>query len=220
MPDRQVRQKRLGIFTVQFVRGFAIDVEVRLQIDVSSNERPETPFASDNSDLGLYPKKAESLVSRARRAAQNGMHHIVPLSNCDWYDEGPGPNVTLRQATDKDEAFLRKLHREAMGPHVEAALGWWDTDEQEKRFAKAAVSWHQIIVLDGHPIGCLLVFSRSNAVILGRLPLRQGLHNWRWESHARCSALESFPQKRLPPMQQGRECECELTHCRSNGDLP
>lgn len=97
------------------------------------------------------------------------MQHIVPLSNCDWYDGGPGPNVTLRQAADRDEAFLRKLHREAMGPHVEAALGWWDTDEQEKRFAKAAVSWHQIIVLDGHPIGCLLLLSKSNAVILSRI---------------------------------------------------
>jgi ribosomal protein S18 acetylase RimI-like enzyme len=132
---------------------------------------------ANNSDLACYPKKTESLVSRARLAAQNGMHHIVPLSNCDWYDEGRGPNVTLRQATEKDEAFLRKLHREAMGPHVEAALGWWDADEQEKRFAKAAVSWHQIIVLDGHPIGCLLVFSKPNAVILSRIwiiPSAQG----------------------------------------------
>jgi ribosomal protein S18 acetylase RimI-like enzyme len=79
------------------------------------------------------------------------------------------PNVQLRHAADEDEPFLRRLHREAMGPHVEATWGSWNDDAQAERFAKAPVSQHQIIVLDGHPIGCLLVLRERDVIVLSRI---------------------------------------------------
>jgi N-acetylglutamate synthase-like GNAT family acetyltransferase len=77
--------------------------------------------------------------------------------------------IRLRQATVDDEPFLRTLHREAMGPYVEAAWGSWDPDVQEERFRKAPVSDHQIVLLDGTAIGCLLVQREDDAVILSRI---------------------------------------------------
>jgi len=78
-------------------------------------------------------------------------------------------SVRLRQATADDEGFLRILHRESMGAHVEAAWGSWDPVVQNERFAKARVSEHQIVLLDGKAIGCLLVTRELDAVVLGRI---------------------------------------------------
>lgn len=78
-------------------------------------------------------------------------------------------DVQLRQAADDDEPFLRKLHREAMGPHVETTFGSWNDDVQAERFAKAPIAAHQLVVLDGNPIGCLLVLREHDAVVLSRI---------------------------------------------------
>ena len=86
-------------------------------------------------------------------------------------------SIRLRQANADDEAFLRTLHRESMGPHVEAAWGSWDPVVQEERFGKARVPEHQIVLLDGTPIGCLLVERKHDTVILSRIwiaPSAQG----------------------------------------------
>lgn len=78
-------------------------------------------------------------------------------------------NLQLRPVQDADELFLRRLHREAMGPHVEATWGSWNPDAQAERFAKAPISEHTLILLDGQPIGCLLVLQGADAVVLSRI---------------------------------------------------
>jgi GNAT superfamily N-acetyltransferase len=85
--------------------------------------------------------------------------------------------VRLRPATDADEEFLRWLHREAMGPHVEAAWGSWDDDVQRQRFGKAPIADHTIVLECDQPIGCLLVILEPDAIVLSRIwitPAAQG----------------------------------------------
>jgi ribosomal protein S18 acetylase RimI-like enzyme len=85
--------------------------------------------------------------------------------------------IRLRQATAHDEVFLRVLHRESMGPHVEATSGSWDPDVQEQRFAKATVHEHQIVLLDEEAVGCLLVVLENGVVFISRIwisPAAQG----------------------------------------------
>ena len=91
--------------------------------------------------------------------------------------DADGTSIRLRQATADDEVFLRTLHRESMGPHVEAAWGAWDPVTQEERFGKAPLSEHQIVLLDGQAVGCLLVARENDSIILRRIwitPSAQG----------------------------------------------
>jgi ribosomal protein S18 acetylase RimI-like enzyme len=77
--------------------------------------------------------------------------------------------ITLRPATAADLPFLQRLHRESMGPHVLAQWGTWDDVEQAKHFAKVAPEEHEIILEDGHPIGCLLVRETPELLGLSRI---------------------------------------------------
>jgi ribosomal protein S18 acetylase RimI-like enzyme len=78
-------------------------------------------------------------------------------------------NIELRAATASDDPFLRQLHREAMGPHVEATWGAWDPEAQAKRFEKAPVSEHLLVLINDRPVGCLLVSQDPDAVVLSRV---------------------------------------------------
>lgn len=84
-------------------------------------------------------------------------------------DPGEAVGIAIRRATEKDDAFLRRLHRLAMGPHVEAVWGAWDDEDQAGHFAKAPLKQHDLVVLDGRPIGCLLVLDEADALVLSRI---------------------------------------------------
>jgi len=63
--------------------------------------------------------------------------------------------LRLRPGTEADLPFLRRVHREAMRPHVEATWGTWDDAAQYKRFLESTDPCaHDIVERDGVAIGC------------------------------------------------------------------
>lgn len=68
--------------------------------------------------------------------------------------------------------------KRALGPYVEAMFGAWKEEEQRERFfATTAPENHQVVELDGRPIGCLLVARSAEEIRLQReflLPEFQG----------------------------------------------
>ena len=80
--------------------------------------------------------------------------------------------VALRAARSEDLEFLRRVHEAAMRPHVERAFGSWDADEQRRRFSESTdPTSHEIVSLDGAPVGCQWVRVHADALELVRLYL-------------------------------------------------
>ena len=82
------------------------------------------------------------------------------------------PQITLRAGDARDLEFLRRVHREAMRPHVERAFGVWDEAAQRRRLYETTdPAMHEIIELDGRPVGCQRVRQHPDALQLVRLYL-------------------------------------------------
>ncbi len=83
------------------------------------------------------------------------------------------PALVTRPATRDDGAFLRKLHRAALGPSVEATWGPWD-DVLQQRFHDELMrdlSGTFIVTLDSIAVGMKRVVSTGRTVSLARLEL-------------------------------------------------
>ena len=87
-------------------------------------------------------------------------------------------SIRLRPARYDELEFLRTVHREAMRPHVERTWGSWDEALQTRRFfEKTDPTTHEVIELEGTPIGCQWVRRHPDALELVRLwilPAAQG----------------------------------------------
>jgi GNAT superfamily N-acetyltransferase len=67
--------------------------------------------------------------------------------------------INLRPATETDKWFCRRVHHEAYRDVVTRQFGRWDEAMQDAFFDKNwALSPHQVVELDGSPVGC---FSRE-----------------------------------------------------------
>jgi len=87
-------------------------------------------------------------------------------------DSVPALSVALRPARVDDLAFLERLHAAAMRPHVEATFGPWNAEEQSRRFrASTDPTNHEIVSLDGAPVGCQWVRAHADSLELVRLYL-------------------------------------------------
>ena len=81
--------------------------------------------------------------------------------------------ITLRVAKPEDIEFLFSLLKVALGPYVEQTYGAWHEAEQHARFlAGTQPETHQVVELDGQPIGCLDVEWLPDQVKLNRLFLQ------------------------------------------------
>ncbi len=80
--------------------------------------------------------------------------------------------VRLRPATNADLEFLCRVHHAAMRAHVEATWGAWDAQRQRDLFLSSTdPTTHEVIELDGRPIGCRWVRLHPAADELVRLYL-------------------------------------------------
>jgi ribosomal protein S18 acetylase RimI-like enzyme len=80
--------------------------------------------------------------------------------------------ISLRPANARDMEFLRRVHREAMRPHVERTWGSWDEGVQRKRFYESTdPATHEVIEVSGEPVGCQWVRQHPDALELVRLYL-------------------------------------------------
>jgi GNAT superfamily N-acetyltransferase len=78
--------------------------------------------------------------------------------------------ITLRPATSGDREFLYTVVRESMGEYIEQTFGAWDEKAQLARFdTSTPPEAHEIVLLDGEPIGCLKVRHTPVAVHLDRV---------------------------------------------------
>jgi ribosomal protein S18 acetylase RimI-like enzyme len=87
-------------------------------------------------------------------------------------------DVRLRQATDADLAFLWRVQCEAMRPHVERVLGVWDEVSRRERFDQSTEPLtHEVVEVEGEPVGCQWIRRHPDALELVRLyllPAAQG----------------------------------------------
>lgn len=80
--------------------------------------------------------------------------------------------IALRPATWDDYDFLRALHEAAMRPHVEAAFGPWNAEDQRERFHQHFdPTPRQVIVVDGVDAGMLMLEERAEEVFLAAIYL-------------------------------------------------
>jgi N-acetylglutamate synthase-like GNAT family acetyltransferase len=86
--------------------------------------------------------------------------------------------ITLRTARDEDLEFLFELLKASLGPYVEATFGPWQEEEQRSLlFASTRPETHQVVELEGRPIGCLAVARRPGEIRLQRVFLLPELQN-------------------------------------------
>lgn len=83
--------------------------------------------------------------------------------------------IARRPATPDDLEFLCRLTRESLGPYVVETFGPWDeTAQRERFFRETRVEGHEVVELDGEPVGCLCTSSWPDAVKLHRVFLLPG----------------------------------------------
>jgi ribosomal protein S18 acetylase RimI-like enzyme len=78
---------------------------------------------------------------------------------------------TLRPATPDDRDFVVETNRAAMGPYLEAAFGWDETEVNAYLDEHFDASGGQVIQVDGVDVGELLVDERPEAITLVRIAL-------------------------------------------------
>ena len=147
--------------------------------------RPAGPTPASTADEGQRGQEADERATIAQ--TEDGVHtrgtairarirHVdsdtlahVPIESAD---------LRLRAGTEDDLALLRRIHRGAMRPHVEATWGTWDEAAQEERFlATTDPLAHEIAEVAGEPVGCQYVRVHPDALELVRiyiLPAHQG----------------------------------------------
>ena len=107
--------------------------------------------------------------------------------------------VRLRPAGPEDMEFLRTLHRAAMREHVERTYGPWDDADQRQRFdASTDPATHDIIELDGTPVGCRWVRRHPDALELVRLYLMPDAQGQGVGTHVVRSLLDDATRVALP----------------------
>jgi GNAT superfamily N-acetyltransferase len=80
------------------------------------------------------------------------------------------PAVSLRPSTAEDLGFLMRLHEAAMWRYVEQTYGHWNASLQRRSFLeRTRPEAHEIVELDGRPIGCLKVRVTDNTLHLDRV---------------------------------------------------
>jgi GNAT superfamily N-acetyltransferase len=86
--------------------------------------------------------------------------------------------IARRPATPGDLEFLYRLMRESLGPYVVQTYGPWDDAAQRERFFRETIlETHEVVELDGEPVGCLCTSSWPDSLRLHRvflLPAAQG----------------------------------------------
>jgi ribosomal protein S18 acetylase RimI-like enzyme len=82
---------------------------------------------------------------------------------------------TLRPARDGDWLALYRLHREAMGPHVEATWGPWDERQQWQLFlGRVAAGKMRVVEVAGMMAGLLELSERPDALFVDNIALAPG----------------------------------------------
>ncbi len=89
-----------------------------------------------------------------------------------------GGAIARREAREEDLEFLFLLLKAALGPYVEQTYGPWRDEEQRPRFFAATdPAAHEIVELDGRPVGCLAVRRLPEEVKLQRVFLLPAYQN-------------------------------------------
>jgi ribosomal protein S18 acetylase RimI-like enzyme len=98
-----------------------------------------------------------------------------------------------------DMGFLRRVHREAMRPHVERTWGLWDEDAQRRRFYESTdLATHEVIEVSGEPVGCQQVRQHPEALELVRLYLLPEAQGHGIGTHLVTALCEEAERRRLP----------------------
>ncbi len=82
--------------------------------------------------------------------------------------------ITLRDATQEDFAFLYELHRSALKEYIDLTWGWdedWQADYFRRKFDTTG---KRIIQHDGVDIGCLAVVDKADQIFLSYIALAPG----------------------------------------------
>jgi ribosomal protein S18 acetylase RimI-like enzyme len=80
--------------------------------------------------------------------------------------------IRLRPGTHADVEFLFHVRYEAMHPHIVRVYGAWDEQAAKAKFhAKSDPASHDVVELDGEPVGCRWVRRHPDALELVRLYL-------------------------------------------------
>lgn len=78
--------------------------------------------------------------------------------------------ITRRPAGPDDMEFLYTLFEAALGPHLVASNGPWRQREERARFFETSdPADHEVVELDGRPVGCLKVRWLLDEVRLDRV---------------------------------------------------
>ncbi|MFG1645366.1 GNAT family N-acetyltransferase [Amycolatopsis sp. NPDC049252] len=79
--------------------------------------------------------------------------------------------VGLRQPRSGDDEFCFQLHRAALGEYVEAIWGWDEPAQRARYEQHFDAARTQIITVDGHDAGALVVDDTGTDVVLGLIEL-------------------------------------------------
>lgn len=81
------------------------------------------------------------------------------------------PRLSLEPAAESDRAFLWKLHRATMKPHVEKTWGW--DEEWQRAYFEAHVDplERELVMLGDKPVGALEIETREEEIFIASLQI-------------------------------------------------
>ena len=77
----------------------------------------------------------------------------------------------VRDGSLEDMPALRLIHESSMRPHIEAQFGSWGSAQIERFERTTKPEEHQILEVNGSPIGCVLIKVESDYIRLVRIYL-------------------------------------------------
>jgi len=88
------------------------------------------------------------------------------------------PEVCRRTGTEIDSEFIFECIKCALGPYVVQTFGPWDEQWQRDYFRRTTnPTTHEILELNGEPVGCLLVSEADDRLDLHRILILPAFQN-------------------------------------------
>jgi GNAT superfamily N-acetyltransferase len=80
-------------------------------------------------------------------------------------------DLRLRPGAQDDMDFILRVHKASMRPHVERVYGPWDDALQREQMKSTDPTTHDIVELEGEPVGCQWIREHPAELELVRLYL-------------------------------------------------
>ena len=162
------------------------------------NLEPEEAFFIDDSSKHTDAANSLGITTHTYTNYEELLKICEELGLLRPHPKKTPPQYTLRNATNDDFSFLKKLHRLTMKKHVEIIWGWDDEQQSslfQERFNPSEI---KIIEHEGAPCGMVTALETDNEIFLGNILLILEKQNLGIGTHIISDLMDKAKKKQIP----------------------